>query len=182
MLRGMAEGFSDSAAQLRAVLHRPQREQRRDRRIDADILLLPGRVGQIAQAGLIVRYESDSAQAPILAEAFVVAEEEELVGANGSSERAAELVALKLGNGALVEVVARIECAVADEFKCGAVQFVGARSRDDADLRAIALAVGGAIGVGRNVELAHSIDAEQLAAGSTGRYVDQRRTGVFDAI
>ena len=121
-------------------------------------------------------------KSPVLAESFVVAEEKQLVGANGAAERCAELVALKLGNRALVEVVARIECAVANELKCCAVQLIGARSGDDADLRAVAFAVGGAIGVGRHVELAHRIDAEQLAARSAGRHVDERRTGVFDAV
>ena len=57
------------------------------------------------------------------------------------AQRAAELVALELGNRALVEVVARVERAVAQEFECRAVQLVGARSGDDADLRAVALAV-----------------------------------------
>jgi hypothetical protein len=59
-------------------------------------------------------------------EAFVVAENEELVVANGSAERAAELIALKFGDGTNVEVVASVERAVADEFKCVAVQLVGA--------------------------------------------------------
>ena len=72
-----------------------------------------------------------------------------MFAANGAAERAAELVALKLGNRALVEVVARIERAVAEELECRAVQLIGAGSGDDADLRAVALAVAGAVGVGR---------------------------------
>ncbi len=122
VLLGMAEGLRNSAAQFRTVLHRPQREQRRDGRIDADELLLSCGVGQIAQARLVVGHEGDGAQSPVLAEALVVAEEEELVRANGAAERSAELVALKLGNVALIEVVARIEGAVANEFECCAVQ------------------------------------------------------------
>ena len=88
--------------------------------------------------------------------------------ADGTAERAAELVALELGNGACVEVVAGVESAVAQEFKGGAVELVGARSGDDADLRAVALAVACAVGVGGDVELAHRIHAQQLAAGSSG--------------
>ena len=98
MLLGVAEGLCDSAAKFRTVLHRPQREQGRDGRIDADKLFPAFRVGQIALARPIVGHERDGAQAPVLAEALVVAEEEELVFANWSAERAAELVALKFGN------------------------------------------------------------------------------------
>ena len=59
---------------------------------------------------------------------------------------------------------------------------IGAGGGDDADLRAVALAVGGAVGVGDHVEFAHCVDAEQLAAGAAGRDVDERGAGVFDAV
>ena len=62
------------------------------------------------------------------------------------------------------------------------MQFVGAGCGDDADLRAVALAVAGAVGVGDHVELAHRIHAQQLAAGAARRHVDQRSAGVFDAV
>ncbi len=61
-------------------------------------------------------------------------------------------------------------------------KLIGAGGGDDADLRAVALAVAGAVGVGCHVELAHCIDAEQLAAGAAGRDVDERSAGVFNAI
>ena len=118
----MAEGLGDSAAEFRAVGHRPKRQQRFDGRIHANILLRARGVGEIALARLVVRYQGHGAQAPVLPEALVVAEEEELVLPNRAAQRAAELVALKFGNRSGVEVVAGIESAVADELKCRAVE------------------------------------------------------------
>src|SRR6202007_555573 len=94
----------------------------------------------------------------------------------------AELVALERGDCALVEVIPRVECAVADEFECRAVQLIGAGTGNDADLRAIALAIGSAIRVGCYVEFAYRVDAEQLAAGAAGRDVDERCAGVLNTI
>ena len=62
------------------------------------------------------------------------------------------------------------------------MQGVGAGAGDDADLCAVALAVGGAVGVRDHVELAHGFNAEQLAAGAAGRDVDERSAGVFNAV
>ena len=53
------------------------------------------------------------------------------------------------------------------------MELVRSAGGDDADLRALALAEGGGVGVAGDVELAHSIDAEKLAAGAAGRDVDE---------
>ena len=62
------------------------------------------------------------------------------------------------------------------------MQRVCSRGGDDRDLRAVALAVAGAVGVGDDVEFAHRVDAEQLAAGAAGRDVDERGSGVLDSV
>ena len=87
---------------------------------------LPGGVGKVSLPGPVVGHQRDGAEAPVLAEALVVAEEEELVCLDRPAERAAELVALEDGDGALVEVVSGVKSAVADELECGAVDLVGA--------------------------------------------------------
>ena len=126
--------------------------------------------------------EGDVGDAEVLAVAFVVGEEEELVVPDGAAERGAEVVALELGDAGLVEVVAGVEEAVAEELVGGAVELVGAGGGDDGDLRAFALAVGGGVGVGDDVELADGVDAEELAGGAAGSDVDERGAGVLDAV
>ena len=146
------------------------------------MLLHARRVRDVALPRFVVRDERYVTQAPGLAKAFVVAEEEELVFADWTAQSSAELVALELGNRCLVKVVARVKSAVADEFEGRAVQSVGAGIGDDRDLRAIALAEAGTVSVGDDVELAYRVDAEQLAAGSAGRDVNKRSAGIFDSI
>ena len=63
-----------------------------------------------------------------------------------------------------------------------AVQRVGSGLRHHADLRAGALAVFGAVGVGEDVEFAHGVDAQQFAADAAGRDGELARSGVFDAV
>ena len=59
---------------------------------------------------------------------------------------------------------------------------VGSGGGDDGDLRALPLAVGGGVRVCDDVELAHGLDAEELAAGAAGGDVDERCSGVLDAV
>ena len=82
----------------------------------------------------------------------------------------------------LIEVVAGIERAVAEELVSGAVNVVVAGCGDDGDLRAGALAVVSSVGVADDVEFAHGLDAKQLAAGAAGSDVDQRSAGVLDSV
>ncbi len=77
----------------------------------------------VARRG-VVGDEGDIGEAEVLAVALVVGEEEELVLLDGAAERAAEVVALELGNLCLVEVVARVEGGVAEELVCGAVEVI----------------------------------------------------------
>ena len=154
---------------LGAVGDGPEVEQRLD-------------AGDGGGAGGGVGDEGDEGLAEVLAVAFVVGEEEELVLAEGATEGGAEVVALELGDAGAVEVVAGVEVAVAEELVDGAVEGVGAAGGDDGDLRAVALAVGGGVGVGDDVELADAVDAEELAGGAAGGVVDERGSGVLDAV
>src|SRR5712692_11586455 len=118
----------------------------------------------------------------MLAEAFVVGEEEGVVGSQGTAGGGAELVALEGCSGALVEEVGGIEGVVAQEFERGAVPLIAAGLRDDDDLTAGMLAEFGAIGIALHVEFANGVHAEQHAAGAAGLHVVFRSAGVFDAV
>ena len=118
----------------------------------------------------------------ILAEAFVVAEDEGVVAADRAACGSAELIALEWRSGALVEEAWSIERVVAEKFVDGAVEIVGAGLRGDDDLPAGMLAEFGAVVVALDVEFADGIDAEQLAAGPAGRHVVFGGAGEFDAV
>src|ERR1019366_321979 len=92
------------------------------------------------------------------------------------------LVAAERRDGGLVEEIAGVERAVAQEFKNRAVERVGSGARDDADLRSGALSIFGGVGIGEDVELADGVDAQQFAARAAGRDGKLARAGVFDAI
>ena len=72
---------------------------------------------EITLARVRIGDEGDVAEAEVLSVTFIVAEEEDLVATDGAAERAAEIVALELGNLLLVEVVAGIERASCGEIR-----------------------------------------------------------------
>src|SRR5579871_3937742 len=179
----MAEGFADAASQVRAVLRRPKRKQRRDAGGNTDVLQLArGGVRQVTEPCLSVGNQGNVAQAQMLAEALVVAENEELVLDDRAAQRPAELVALKLGDRTSIEEVARVEVAVAQELVNAAVKLVRAGCCDDTDLPARTFPIFGAIGVKDHIELAHGFHSEQLAARTARRDIDFRRACVLDAV
>jgi hypothetical protein len=102
--------------------------------------------------------------------------------ANGTAERAAEVVALKIRNLLPIEIVACVECAVAQELIRRAMQPICAAGSNDTDLCALAFAESGGVRVAGDIEFAHRVNAEQLAAGTAGSDIDKRRAGVLDAI
>ena len=53
----------------------------------------------------------------VLAEAFVIDEEESFVSLDGAAKGAAELVALEGRRGTLVEVIGCVECVIAEELR-----------------------------------------------------------------
>src|SRR5579884_2079341 len=185
MLTGLlpvTESFANGAAEIGPILEGPEREKRGRAGSQSDRCEFAASIGKQPLAGSVVGHKRHIAQAEMLAKAFVVAENEKLVFLDGAAERGAEFVALELGDIALVEEIARVQIAVAEEFINTAVKLVCSGSRDDTDLRAGALAVLGAIGIRNYIELAYGIDAEQLPACAARGVVDFRSPGVFDAI
>ena len=76
-------------------------------------------------AGGIVRNQRHIAQAQMLAESFVVRRTRRVLSfLNRPSQRAAEFVALELRDRALIEKVARVQIAVAQEFVQRSVQLI----------------------------------------------------------
>ena len=69
------------------------------------------RVGNKRRRGLV----------QVLAQSFVVAEQEGLAGSDGASERGAKLVALERRCRALVKIIGRVESVITQEFKYGAM-------------------------------------------------------------
>jgi hypothetical protein len=79
--------------------------------------------------GVVVGLQRNVGHAEVLAIALVVAEEEELVLADGPAQRCAEVVALELGDARGIEVVARVEERVAQELVRGTVNAGWCRRR-----------------------------------------------------
>jgi hypothetical protein len=61
-LQRIAKGLRDAAAQVRPVLHRPQRQQWLHRAIHTNIRLLTAGAGKIAQPRLVIRNQRHIAQ------------------------------------------------------------------------------------------------------------------------
>ena len=78
--------------------------------------------------------------------------------------------------------VSRVKVAIADEFVKRAVEGVGSGGGRDGDLCAGSLAIFGSIGIGHHVEFADGVDAEELPTGAAGGVVNDRGSGVFDAV
>ena len=109
------------------------------------------------QARLAIGHEGDRRLVQALQEPLVAGEHERPAGLDRAAQRAAELIPLKRRRrGPLVEVVRRVEGAVADELEGRPAPPVRARLRHDGDLAARLLAVFGAVGVAQDVELANA--------------------------
>src|SRR5712675_2795246 len=114
----------------------------------------------------------------MLAEAFVVGEEESLASAERAAGGGTELIALERRCGALVEEVGRVEHVVAQEFKYCAMPLIAAGLGDDYDLGAGMFAEFGAVGITLDVEFAYGVDTKQHAAGAPGLHVVLGGSGV----
>src|SRR5262245_45694727 len=119
-----------------------------------------------------VRNELASGLALRLAKTFVIAEEEEPVFLDGPSQRAPELIPAKRGNvrRRIIEVILRIEYAVAQEFKRRTVQRVGAGPAYRVDHGAGSSEFS-AVGVGQDAELLNRLDSERVARDGRSRPV-----------
>src|ERR1700736_475914 len=83
---------------------------------------------------------------------------------------------------AVIEKVARIQSAVAQEFVGGAVKVVGSVGGDDVDLRARTFSVVCAVGILYHRKFTYGVDAQKLTARSSGRVVDFGGAGEFHAV
>jgi len=128
------------------------------------------------------RDESDRSLVEVLAEAFVIGEEEGVVGNDSATERSTELIALERRGAALIEVISGIESGIADKFVHGTMPQVGTRLSDDNDLAARVLAELGAVGVALHVEFTDGVDAKELTAGAAGSHIVFSGAGEFDAV
>src|SRR5207253_9508369 len=112
-----AEGVGNPAwrsrggEKFRAIGIRPKSQQRPHAR---------GGIGP----GSAVRRERDIAQSEVLAEPFVICEQERLVFLERPAERCAKHITLKLRDGAVIEEIARVERAIAQKFICAAVEAI----------------------------------------------------------
>ena len=118
----------------------------------------------------------------MLAEAFVVCEEEAFVLFDRPAQRAAKHVALKLWNRPVIEKVSSIECAVAQEFVGTAVQLIGASSGDNTHLRAWTFSVCCAVGILHHAEFADGIHSEELPAHAAWRVINFRGAREFHSV
>ena len=116
-------------------------------------------------------------------EAFLVIEKEHPISFNWPAQRAAKLVSLeRRGADRLIEKVPGIQLVIAQKLKDRAMQLVGARLRDHADLRAGALAVFGRISIADHIEFPDGVNAQQLSANAARSDTDVAAARVFDTI
>ena len=81
-----------------------------------------GRSEDSSGARGIVRNKADRAQTEMLAVTFVVTKSEQLVVAQRAAERRAKVIALKLRDLCLVEIIACVQRAIAQKFIHRAVE------------------------------------------------------------
>ena len=137
---------------------------------------------QIAGARVGVGNQVHAGLVQVLAESFVVGEDEGLVLLHRAAQRAAELVARETRDGTAVEEIARIESIVAQELVKRSVELVGSGLGDNEHLRAGPLAELRAVGIAQHIEFAYRIHAQQLLAGAARLHIVLGRAGEFDAI
>src|SRR5262245_35832313 len=118
------------------------------------------------------RNELTSGLALRLAKTFVIAKEEKLVSLDWPTERASELIPAKRGNvrRRIVEVILRVENAVAKEFKRRTVQRVRARPAHRVDHGAGSSEFS-AVGVSQDAELLNRLDSERVTGDGRSRPV-----------
>src|SRR5215510_2551180 len=116
------------------------------------------------------RNELTSGLALQLTKAFEIAKEEQLVSLDWPSQRASELIPVKRRNvrRRIIEVILRIENAVAQKFKRRTMRRVRARSAHRIDHGAGSSEFS-AVGVGQDAELLNRLDSERIAGDGRSR-------------
>src|SRR5215813_2593562 len=120
------------------------------------------RLGQYLRAKRGVRREIDESLAEILAQAFVVGEEERLFFLDGAAEAAAKLMQRERRKSGcrIVERRARVERVVTNGVKRTAVILVRAGLRHDVDLSAAGRAALGCVDAGANAKLRDGVESD----------------------
>ena len=119
--------------------------------------------GKIPILAMRIGNNAHTAHVQGLTESFIVAEQKKAIFLEGATGRASELISAEGRNRSLVEGSRRIESAVAQELKNGAVKLIRSGLGDNADLRSGALAVFGGISIGEHVEFADGVDPQQIS-------------------
>ena len=124
------------------------------------------RVGDQSNGSLVERF----------AETLVVDEKERFVFLDRAADRNAELISLERRRGrSRIEEVARVKCVVSQKLINRTVPLIRTRLRNDGDLATGLLAIFRAVRVTHEIELAHTVNAQQLAARAAGGHVVFRR-------
>src|SRR5262245_5367718 len=120
------------------------------------------------------RNELTSGLALRLTKAFEIAKEEQLVSLDWPSQRASELIPVKRRNvrRRIIEVILRVENAVAQKIKRRAMQRVRARSANRVDHGAGSSEFS-AVGVGQDAELLNRLDPESVVGDGRSRPVGE---------
>src|SRR6266566_5851149 len=114
-----------------------------------------------------IRHDRNSAQPEALLEPFVIPENESTVLADWTAGRTTELISLEWWNRVLIKKVPGIQRAVTQELKHGAMKRIRSRFRDNVNLTPDSMTGFSGVDTGHHVELAYSIDSEQLPANAS---------------
>src|SRR5690242_6146311 len=130
-----------------------------------------GRTRQIAFMRERVGHGRDVAESFTLSKPLVADERECLVFGDGTSEAAPKLVADEWWNRFVwnVEVIFRVECVVAEEFKERSVRRILARFRNHLNDCASVAAILRVVIVREDTEFADAVDAKKLAGDAARR-------------
>src|SRR5437762_7932832 len=115
-------------------------------------------------------------------ESLIVAEDKHAVFLDGSAGAGTELISPEWGNGCLIERIARVERAVAQELENRSMELIRSRLRHDSDLCTRPLAIFGRVGSAQHVEFAHRVDPQQGAADAAWRVRELARSRVFNSV
>src|SRR5208337_4508942 len=118
----------------------------------------------------------------MLLESLVIAEQEGLVLLDRSPQGTSKLVTREMRDGGLIEEIARIKVAVAQEFKCRPVPIVCPGLGDNDDLTAGPFAILRAVSVAQQVEFPNRVHPQQLLAGTARLHIVLGRPREFDPV
>ena len=121
-----------------------------------------------ALASQCVRHVGNVRHVPPFPKSFIVSKQEDLVLLQRSSQFPSKLVPFERTLGGL-EVVPRVQAAVAQILEHASMQLVRSRRRYDYDLSASPFSILGTVGVLEDVIFPHRVHAQQLPAGPRRR-------------